>query len=225
MSGKLITLEGLDGSGKATQAELLCRELNRQGAHVRKISFPDYAQPSSVLAKMYLDGKFGENPDDVSAYAASSFYAVDRFASYVQFWKEDYQKGTVIDADRYATSNIVFQMSKLPRSEWNTFIEWVQDYEYSKMGLPRPDCTIYLDMPPPVSQKLLSARYHGDERKKDIHERNTAYLLACREAAAYAAKMLGWLVINCAEGDNAKPMEQIHRELIKELAGEIHLYV
>lgn len=174
---------------------------------------------------MYLDGKFGENPDDVSAYAASSFYAVDRFASYVQFWKEDYQKGTVIVADRYATSNIVFQMSKLPRSEWNTFIEWVQDYEYSKMGLPRPDCTIYLDMPPPVSQKLLSARYHGDERKKDIHERNTAYLLACREAAAYAAKMLGWLVINCAEGDNAKPMEQIHRELIKELAGEIHLYV
>ena len=117
------------------------------------------------------------------------------------------------------------QMSKLPRDEWDAFIQWVQDYEYNKLGLPQPDCTVYLDMPPSVSQKLLSGRYHGDERKKDIHERNTAYLRACRESAAYAAKMLGWLVINCAEGDNAKPMEQIHRELMKELAGEINLYV
>ncbi len=225
MSGKLITLEGLDGSGKATQAELLCRGLGEQGVRVRKISFPDYGQPSSVLARMYLDGAFGEDPDDVSAYAASSFYAVDRFASYAQFWKADYLDGATIVADRYSTSNIVFQMSKLPREEWDAFIDWVQDYEYVKLGLPRPDCTVYLDMPPPVSQKLLSARYHGDEQKKDIHERNTAYLRACRESAAYAAKKLGWLVINCAEGDNAKPMEQIHRELMKELAGESTLYV
>ena len=225
MSGKLITLEGLDGSGKATQTELLCKELAGKGIRVRKISFPDYGQPSSALAKMYLDGKFGENPEDVSAYAASSFYAVDRFASYTQFWKEDYQSGAVIVADRYSTSNIVFQMSKLPRDEWDAFIQWVQDYEYNKLGLPKPDCTVYLDMPPSVSQKLLSGRYHGDERKKDIHERNTVYLRACRESAAYAAKMLGWLVINCAEGDNAKPMEQIHRDLMKELAGEINLYV
>ena len=225
MSGKLIALEGLDGSGKGTQAGLLYQDLAARGVQVRKISFPDYGQPSSALAKMYLDGAFGSDPDEVSAYAASSFYAVDRFASYAQFWKAAYQSGATIIADRYSTSNIVFQMSKLPRNEWDAFIAWVEDYEYQKLGLPRPDCTVYLDMPPPVSQRLLSARYHGDEQKKDIHERNTAYLCACRESAAYAAKKLHWLVINCAEGDNAKPMEQIHRELMKKLAGEITLYV
>ena len=162
MSGKLITLEGLDGSGKATQTEFLCKELAGKGIRVRKISFPDYGQPSSALAKMYLDGKFGENPEDVSAYAASSFYAVDRFASYAQFWKEDYQSGAVIVADRYSTSNIVFQMSKLPRDEWDAFIQWVQDYEYNKLGLPQPDCTVYLDMPPlcesKASERALSRR-------------------------------------------------------------------
>lgn len=221
MNGKLIALEGLDGSGKATQAALLYQSLVEKGAFARKISFPDYGQPSSALVKMYLDGEFGTDPSDVSAYAASSFYAVDRFASYAQFWKADYANGAVVIADRYATSNIVFQMSKLPRDEWDDFIAWAQDYEYKKLGLPKPDCTVYLDMPPAVSQKLLSARYNGDAGKRDIHERNTAYLCACRESAAYAAKKLGWLVINCAEGDNAKPVEQIHRDMMKKLAGEI----
>ena len=149
-------------AGKATQTELLCKELAGKGVRVRKISFPDYGQPSSALAKMYLDGKFGENPEDVSAYAASSFYAVDRFASYAQFWKEDYQSGAVIVADRYSTSNIVFQMSKLPRDKWDAFIQWVQDYEYNKLGLPQPDCTVYLDMPPfcesKASERALSRR-------------------------------------------------------------------
>ena len=175
-----------------------------------------------------LDGKFGENPEDVSAYAASSFYAVDRFASYTQFWKEDYQSGAVIVADRYSTSNIVFQMSKLPRDEWDAFIQWVQDYEYQQTGASKTGLHGLSGHAPfceSGQKSSRSGRYHGDERKKDIHERNTVYLRACRESAAYAAKMLGWLVINCAEGDNAKPMEQIHRELMKELAGEINLYV
>lgn len=224
MTGRLITMEGLDGSGKATQTELLCNALSARGERLRRVSFPDYNQPSSVLAKMYLDGEFGTDPNDVNAYAASSFYAVDRYASYQKLWREDYQNGTLIVADRYTTSNIVFQISKLPRGQWGNFVAWIEDYEYDKLGLPRPDLTIYLDMPLAVSQRLLSRRYHGNENKKDIHESNAAYLLECRESAFYAAELLHWKVIHCADGQNPKTVEQIHTEVMKIIAEELPLY-
>lgn len=222
MSGKLIVLEGLDGSGKATQTTMLCDALAEQGLNIRHISFPDYDEPSSSLVKMYLGGEFGKNPNAVNAYAASSFYAVDRYASYAKFWGDDYQNGTVIVADRYSTSNIVYQLSKLPKIEWDSFIDWVQDYEYNKLGLPKPDVTLYLDMPPQVSQKLLNQRYQGDTAKKDIHESNVAFLSVCRESAAYAANKLHWHVINCAEGDNPKSIAQIHSECMKLVTGDTH---
>ena len=225
MSGKLIIMEGLDGSGKATQAGLLCDTLSRQGITLRHISFPDYAEPSSTLAKMYLDGEFGTDPGAVNAYAASSFYAVDRYASYTKHWRTDYQAGALIVADRYTTSNIVFQLSKLPKSQWDGFIAWIQDYEYDKLGLPKPDLTLYLDMPPEVSQKLLENRYHGDENKKDIHESNASYLIACRESAAYAAKRLNWKIVHCAEGENPKTVDEIHKDVIKKIAEELPFYV
>lgn len=224
MSGKLIVLEGLDGSGKATQTALLCEELEQRGLPLKRISFPDYSQPSSALVKMYLAGEFGENPDDVNAYAASSFYAVDRFASYAKFWKKDYQEGKIIVADRYVTSNLVFQMAKAPREDWDAYMEWAEDFEYGKLGLPRPDIILYLDMPPQISQKLLTGRYHGDEKKKDIHESNRLYLEHCRESASYAAKKLGWHVINCARGDNARSIEEIHEEIMRTIMEDGHCY-
>lgn len=222
MSGKLIVLEGLDGSGKATQTVMLCDALAKHGIKQRHISFPDYEQPSSALVKMYLGGEFGKNPDDVNAYAASSFYAVDRFASYSKLWRDDYQNGTTIVADRYTTSNLVYQLSKLSKIEWDGFIDWVQDFEYGKLGLPQPSITLYLDMPPLVSQDLLNARYHGDTNKKDIHESNVAYLDQCRESAAYAASRLGWQVIKCADGNHPKSIEQIHSECMKIVMGDSH---
>ena len=224
MSGKLIVLEGLDGSGKATQTALLCKGLEQRGLPLKHISFPDYGQPSSALVKMYLAGEFGKSPDDVNAYAASSFYAVDRFASYATFWKTDYQEGKIIVADRYVTSNLVFQMAKAPREDWDTYMGWVDDFEYGKLGLPRPDVTLYLDMPPQISQKLLTGRYHGDEQKKDIHESNRVYLEHCRESASYAAKKLGWRVINCARGDNARSIEEIHEEIMRIIMEDGHCY-
>ncbi|MCY1713998.1 dTMP kinase [Caproiciproducens galactitolivorans] len=215
MNGRLIAMEGLDGSGKATQTGLLCKALSEQGVKPRRVSFPDYDEPSSALVKMYLNGEFGTNPDDVNAYAASSFYAVDRFASYQRFWKQDYQNGAFIVADRYTTSNIVFQLSKLPKEQWDSFIDWLEDYEYGKLGLPRPDLTIYLSMPLEVSQKLLTGRYHGNESKKDIHESNGAYLAACHESAVYAAQRLNWKIIRCAQGENPKAVEEIHEEVMQ----------
>nr|WP_319488449.1 deoxynucleoside kinase [uncultured Caproiciproducens sp.] len=219
MNGKLITMEGLDGSGKATQTELLCRALSERGVKLHHVSFPDYGEPSSSLVKMYLKGDFGTDPNDVNAYAASSFYAVDRYASYRKYWRQDYQGGTLIIADRYTTSNIVFQLSKLPREQWPDFVEWVQDYEYNKLTLPRPDLTIYLNMPLEVSQKLLSGRYHGNEEKKDIHESNAGYLRACRESADYAAQKLNWKMVQCADNNELKTVEQIHSEVMEIIAG------
>lgn len=225
MTGKLIAMEGLDGSGKATQTALLCEALSKMGVNLRRVSFPDYSEPSSVLAKMYLNGEFGADPNAVNAYAASSFYAVDRYASYMRYWRDAYRDGALIVADRYSTSNIVFQLSKLPRGQWDDFIRWVEDYEYKKLGLPRPDVTVYLDMPQEVSQKLLTQRYHGDEDKKDIHENNTAYLSACRESAAYAAGRLGWKIIRCAEGNKPRTVEEINRDVIKIITEELPFYV
>jgi len=209
----LIVIEGLDGSGKGTQTKLLYEKLSEK-YKVSHISFPDYNCDSSALVKMYLSGQFGKNPEDVNAYAASSFYAVDRFASYKKFWKDDYESGTLILADRYATSNMIYQTVKLPEDEREEFIRWVEEFEYSKLMLPKPDLVIYLDMLPEISQKLLSNRYGGDNSKKDIHESDVAFLKNCRESALYAASLCSWKIIKCYEGENPLSIEEIHEKVI-----------
>lgn len=211
---KLIVLDGLDGSGKSTQLEALDRWMTANGIPHKQISFPDYAQPSSVLVRQYLGGEFGGTPDAVNAYAASSFYAVDRYASFKRFWQEDYENGTVILAARYTTSNAIHQMSKLEKTEWDAYLQWLPDYEYARLGLPAPDLVLFLDMPPEVSQALMTSRYEGDESKKDIHERDCAYLLNCREAALYAAQHDGWMVVPCAENGKARTIEDITASLV-----------
>ncbi len=216
--GKLIVLDGLDGCGKSTQFAMLSQRLEQQGYAVKAISFPDYDEPSSTLVQMYLHGEFGSDPSSVSAYAASSFYAVDRYASYRRFWESDYQNGSVILAARYVSSNAIHQMSKLPPEEWDGFLEWLSDYEYEKLGLPRPDAVLFLDMHPDVSQRLLSNRYHGDEEKKDIHEADVAYLLQCRKSALYAAKVEGWQVIPCSDTENPRAIADIAADIDRAIA-------
>jgi len=217
--GKLIVIEGLDGSGKGTQSALLGARLAEMGVRSRVISFPDYGDPSSALVRMYLSGEFGEEPESVSPYAAGSFYACDRYASFVRHWRDDYVNGAVIVADRYVTSNFIHQMSKLSESDWDDYAKWTDDYEYVRLGLPRPDIVIFLDLPVETSQKLMSTRYQGDDRKKDIHERAVGYLKKCRRCAGYAAETFGWARINCeSEQNNLKPVEEIHHMIIKEIA-------
>ena len=215
MAGKFIVIEGLDGSGKATQTEILRKYFEQNGETVKKLTFPDYDNESSALVKMYLGGEFGDNPDDVNAYAAAAFYTVDRVASFLKFWKEDYENGAVILADRYATSNIIYQMSKLPENEWDRYIDFQQDFEYSKIKVPEPDLVIYLDVEPEVSQKLLSSRYSGDESKKDLHEKNLNFLLSCRKSALYAAKRLGWVRISCTKDGEMRTIKEISSDILK----------
>ena len=216
MKGKLIVLEGLDGSGKATQATLLCKALENSGKKVLHISFPDYANKSSTLVKMYLDGEVG-SLNEVNAFAASSFYSLDRYISYRTIWREDYEeKGTIIVADRYTTSNLSHQMGKLPREEWNNYINWLIHYEYEMLELPAPDTVIYLDMHPEASRKLIEKRYHGDESKKDLHESDFAYLMNCRESALFAAKARNWNVITCSDSEHEPvAIEKIAKQVLE----------
>ena len=217
---KLIVIEGLDGSGKATQAKRLTEALVEKGIPVREVSFPDYGSDSSALVRMYLSGQFGTDPQDVNAYAASSFFAVDRFASYKKDWHRDYARGVVI-ADRYTTSNAVHQCSKLPKEQWEEFLNWLFDFEYKKLGIPAPDRVIYLNVDPAVSQALITARYSGDENKKDIHERDIAYLRHSREAAAYCAEKLGWETVDCCRDGQMRSIEDIHKDVMKLLENGI----
>ena len=209
MKGKLIVIEGLDGSGKSTQEELLKKRLAEINIKVNFIKLPNYDDPACDLVKMYLSGRFGSDPSDVNAYAASSFFAVDRYVSYNCYWKEAYLNGEVFLADRYTTSNAYHQLTKTDKAEWDSYLEWLEDFEYNKMGIPKPDAVIYLDMPVEVSQKLMTSRYNGDDSKKDIHEKNVDYLNKCREAADYACKKLGWTRIVCGENGEPLPIESI----------------
>lgn len=221
MSHTLIVIEGLDGSGKSTQVELLKKRLESENIPLKQIKLPDYDDKSSTLVKMYLGGEFGPNPDDVNIYAASSFYAVDRYASYKRHWMKDYLSDTVILSDRYTTSNAVHQTVKLPRDEWDSYLSWLTDYEYNKMGIPVPSAVIYLDMPVEISQRLMSKRYGGDEVKKDVHEANVGYLKKCREAALYAAEKFGWSVIKCSDGEEPLPIEEIAESIYYEVIKKI----
>ena len=212
--GKLIVIEGLDGSGKGTQAAELAKNLAAGGAPVRKVSFPDYASDSSALVKMYLSGQFGKDPQDVNAYAASTFYAVDRFASFKRDWGGFYEGGGIVVADRYTTSNAVHQCSKLPQEQWDAFLAWLFDFEYHLLGIPSPDLVVYLSVDPAVSQRLMTGRYQGDESRKDIHEGNLAYLRRSRLAAEYCSSRLGWRQIECCRGGQMRTVEAIQADIL-----------
>ena len=212
--GKLIVIEGLDGSGKSTQLELLPKNLLNKGIKSQTVSFPDYDSDSSALVKMYLGGAFGKKPGDVNAYAASLFYAVDRFASYKTAWGEYYNQNGVIVSGRYTTSNAVHQTSKMDECEWTGFLDWLYDLEYNKVGIPKPDKVIYLNVPVEVSQGLLSSRYDGDEAKKDIHERDVNYLLHCHKAAEFAKARFEWDSVECYENGVMRSRESIADEIL-----------
>lgn len=209
MNGKMIVIEGLDGSGKSTQVELLKHKLIDNNIKLKQIKLPDYDNKSSTLVKMYLGGEFGSNPADVNIYSASLFYAVDRYASFKNVWGDDYKNGTLILADRYTTSNAVHQTVKLPKNEWDKYLDWLFRTEYEMMEIPAPDAVIYLDMDVDISQRLMSKRYEGEEVKKDVHEANVEYLKACRGAAVYAADRFGWNVVKCFEGGEPLPIDVI----------------
>lgn len=213
VKGRLIVIEGLDGSGKATQTAQLYEHLKNKGVNVNKVSFPDYESDSSGPLRMYLSGKLGSSADDVNPYAASTLFAVDRFASFRAKWGKAYEEGGIVIADRYTTSNAVHQCSKLPEDKWDGFLKWLNEFEYSLIGIPEPDAVIYLRVDPDISQELLSKRYDSDESKKDIHERDKNHLRRARLAADYCASKLGWHTVECISGNKLRTVSDIASEV------------
>ena len=213
--GKLIVIEGTDGSGKSTQFRLLTEHIEKDGKVFQKLVFPQYAEPSSALIRMYLDGQFGSKPSDVNAYAASAFYAVDRYASFKKVWGQWYDQGGLILSDRYTTSNAVHQASKVSAEEQPKFLQWLYDFEYDKLGLPAPDLVIYLDVPTEFTEKLMRHREASTNTHADIHEQDMDYLATCRKTGRAAAQFYGWTVINCVRDGTMRSIEDIHEEIYR----------
>ena len=216
--GKLIVLEGTDGSGKSTQFRLLSQWLEKSGKEFKHIVFPRYDQDSSALIRMYLGGQFGTSPSDVNAYAASTFYAVDRYASYKQDWGNWYEQGGLILSDRYTTSNAVHQTSKEPEAKQKEFLRWLYELEYEKLGLPRPDLVIYLDVPTAFTEQMMRSREASTGTHADIHEKDTAYLATCRKVGRAAAEFYGWTIIDCVRDGAMRSIEDIHNEICRHVA-------
>lgn len=211
--GKLIVIEGTDGSGKSTQFKQMQERLQKDCVSFQCLQFPRYQKESSALIRMYLGGAFGTKPSDVNAYAASAFYAVDRYASYKEDWNEWYENGGLILSDRYTTSNAVHQASKLTGKEQEAYLDWLYEFEYEKLALPRPDLVIYLDVPTDFTEKMLRGREQATNTKADIHEKDMDYLATCRETGRAAAQHYGWTVIQCVQDGQMRSIEDIHEEI------------
>lgn len=213
---RLIALDGVDASGKQTHAQLLYQRLQSEGYPVRLLSFPAYAEPSSVLVKMYLSGDFGEKPEDVNAYAASSFFAADRFATFRTDWKRDYENGVILIADRYVSSNMIHQAGKIKdEAERDRFLNWLDNLEYVVYGIPRPDMTLFLDMPPEFGRILMSDRQNKFDNSagKDIHERDAAYLEESYHNACVVAQKYNWQHISCVCRGQIRDIDDIQAEI------------
>ena len=217
--GKLIVLEGIDGSGKSTQYRLLRERFERENISYRSAVFPRYEEESSALIRLYLSGAFGDKPSDVNACAAAAFYAVDRYASYKQDWGGSYESGGLILADRYSTSNAVHQGCKVPEAELPEFLDWLYDFEHVRLGLPKPDLVIYLDVDIETSVARMRRREQKHHTEADIHEKDVEYLRACLRTGRFAAEHYGWRRVDFmkdgAERDKYEKNEEVF-SLIKE---------
>lgn len=217
MKKRLIAIDGLDASGKMTQTEMLKDILAEKDIPYRYLSFPTYDTDYSAHVNMYLKGRFGDDPEIVNPFAASSFFGADRYCSYMLDWKKDYENGSIILANRYTSANAVHQLSKLNESEYESFLNWLTDYEYNKLGIPKPDAVVYLCVPPEVSHKMIQHRCDETGAEKDIHESNKKHLECSYRAALYSAEKLGWIKIDCAENGSLRARDDIHEEIVTRL--------
>ena len=211
--GKLIVLEGIDGSGKSAQYRRLCQRLENDKIAYNHIVFPRYDKDSSALIRLYLGGAFGTHPSDVNAYTASTFYAVDRFASYRDDWGRIYEEGGLILSDRYTTSNAVHQGSKLPDAELPAFFSWLADLEYNKMGLPEPDLVLYLDVDLETSRRRMRRREQKNHTHADIHEMDSDYLARCLHTADMACEHYGWTRIAFMKDGQERDVDEKNAEI------------
>ena len=222
--GKLFVIDGTDGSGKQTQFEKLRERLTKDGIDYRTVSFPNYNSPSSGLVKMYLSGEFGEHAKDVSPYIASTFYAADRYATYTTEYKEYYENGGIILADRYTTGNMVHQAGKIQdKEEREKFLNWLWDFEFKLYGLPIPNEVFFLKMPPEIALDLIKNRENKftHQAQKDIHEKDKNHIIDSFNAACDVAKKYDWYTVECVRDNKLRTVADIHEEIYQEIIKHI----
>ncbi len=218
--GVFIVIEGTDSSGKATQSKILAEKLEKEEKKILKVEYPNYKSNSSAIVKMYLNGEIKEKPEEINPYAASAFYAVDRYISYEKEWKEFYNNGGIIIADRYTTSNMIHQAAKIENGEEKeSYLKWLWEFEFEKMGLPIPDKVIFLNMPYEYSEKLIKNRENKitGGQEKDIHEKNEQYMKKSYENACFIAEKYGWEKIDCVFGGEIRNIEEIAEEVYQKI--------
>lgn len=214
--GKLFVIDGTDGSGKQTQLQKLKERLDEEKIDYRVVSFPNYDSKTSTLVKMYLSGEFGKNAKEISPYIASTFYAADRYATFQTEYKEYYENGGIILADRYTTSNMVHQAGKIKdKKERDKFLKWLWDFEFNLYGLPIPTKVFFLNMPVEKSLELIANRENKftHDTKKDIHESDKEHLLDAYSAACDVAKDYNWHEVICVKDNEIRTIEEIHEEI------------
>lgn len=214
--GRVIVIEGTDSSGKETQTKRLFERLERDGIKIKKLSFPNYESPACEPVKMYLAGAFGDKALDINPYPVSTMFAIDRYASYKMEWESFYKSEGVVVTDRYTTSNMVHQASKIEDKEKKEeYLNWLEDLEYKKMNIPAPDLVIFLNMPTEMAVKLMAERKNKitGEEKKDIHEQDTNYLKKSYENACEIARKYKWKEIKCVDEGRLKTIEEIGEEI------------
>ncbi|MEG0310157.1 MAG: thymidylate kinase, partial [Eubacterium sp.] len=221
--GQLIVIEGVDGSGKETQTDRLYKRLREEKVPVMKVSYPRYDKDSSAMVRAYLAGEFGSDPDAVSPYIASTFYAADRYASYKEDYEDFYKNGGIVIADRYTTSNMVHQAGKIQDwEEREKFMNWLTDYEFNLLGLPKPDRVFFLNISPEINRQLIAGRANKitGGAEKDIHEKSSKHLRQSYANAIELSKRYHWIEIHCVQNGELRSIDAIHQEIYEKIMEE-----
>ena len=222
--GKLVVIDGTDGSGKGTHAGMLIERLAREERRVHLADFPQYGKTSAYFVEKYLRGEYG-SLETMGAKKASLFYAVDRFDASFEMRKL-LNKGTIIISNRYVSSNMGHQAGKIADpAERSDCIEWLKELEYGILELPKPDANILLYVPPEVGQQLVdqkAAREYTQGAKRDIHEANLPHLQQASVSYLEVAHREGWKVIDCMlpggkSISEIRSKEEIHEEIYAHL--------
>lgn len=213
----IISIEGTDGSGKHTQAELLYNFIKEKFGNCELISFPNYESPACAPVKMYLNGDFGDS-SSLDAYQANALYAVDRLCT-MQQYKSFIENGGNIVFDRYTQSTMLHQSALLKdQNEIDSFLQYVEHFEFGILKLPKPDVVVFLDVPVEYGKKLADARkQYKSGMKNDIYEQDFAHLKKAYNAGKYVANKMGWLTIECVKNGKMLSIDEIHKDILTKL--------
>lgn len=220
---KIFVIEGTDGSGKQTQTQLIYDRLIKEKKDVQKFSFPNYDNLSSGPVREYLNGNISKNANDISAKAASLFFAVDRYITYKENIEKYYNDNkSIILFDRYTTSNMLHQGGKILKAtnsydKLEEYVSWLKSIEYDDLMLPIPTQVFFLHMNVDFTIKLMNERCIKQNVVKDIHETDSTHLEMAERSGLYIAKKYNWNIIECVKDNTLRSINDIHAEIYSKL--------